>query len=83
MRQIQLPVPESGVSFHLDRYPCLPVSAGALSWQPNPSHEETPAKALLPAPAPPVRLSICLGVQAASTDRSAVAALLDPFMRKM
>lgn len=62
VRQIQLPIPEGGVSFHLDRYPRLPASAGALSWQPNPSQEETPAKALLPAPAParpPVRLSAC------------------------
>lgn len=30
MRQIQLPIPKSGVSFHLDRCPRLPASAGAL-----------------------------------------------------
>lgn len=49
MQQIRLPSPESSVSFHLDRYPCLPASEGALSWQPKPDQEETPAKALLPA----------------------------------
>ena len=84
MRQIQLPRPESGVGFHLDRYPCLPASEGALSWQPKPSHEETPAKALLPAPDP-----ACPSVHLprrggrASADCSAVAVLSDSVMRKM
>lgn len=84
MQQIRLPSPESSVSFHLDRYPCLPASEEALSWQPKPSREETPAKALLPAPNP-----ACLSVHLpqhrgrASTNRSAVAVLSDSVMRKM
>lgn len=78
MRWIWLPGPGSGVGFHLDRYPCRPVSAGALSWQHQPAREQTPAKALLPLP---VRVSGCLGVEAAPVP--AAAALSCSIMRKM
>lgn len=84
MWQIRLPSPESGVSFHLDRYPRLPASEGALSWQHEPGQEETSAKALLPAPdpaCPSVRLPRRGG--RASANRSAVAVLSDSVMRKM
>lgn len=84
MRQIRLPSPDSGISFHLDRYPCLPVSKGALSWQPKPGQEETPAEALLPAPDPACpSVSLPRHGGRASADRSAVAVLSDSVMRKM
>lgn len=81
VQQIRLPSPESSVSFHLDRYPCLPASEGALSWQPKPDQEETPAEALLPALALPVCLPWCGG--RARADHSTVAVLSDSVMRKM
>lgn len=57
VRRIRLPGPGSGVGFHLDRYPCRPVSAGALSWQHKPAREQTPsAEALQPPARPCVRL---------------------------
>lgn len=78
VRRIRLPGPGSGVGFHLDRYPCRPASAGALSWQHQPAREQTPTEALLPLP---VRVSGCLGVEAAPVP--AAAALSGSVMRKM
>lgn len=84
VRQIRLPGPGSGVGFHLDRYPCRPASAGALSWQHKPGREQTPAEALLPAAAPArpcVRLPRRGG--SARAGRSTAAALSGSVMRKM
>lgn len=84
MWQIRLPSPESGVSFHLDRYPCLPASEGALSWQPKSGQEETPGDALLPAAdpvCPSVLLPWCEG--SASADCSTAAVLSGSVVRKM